>query len=240
MDLLLGNQKIVCLNVDKIPTPRELAKSDPRIIYVGTVSSDPMDNPRWHLSDAFLYTAAWDIVYAIKSATLNNNIATIELESHHVDGWNPSIRTLLDLYSHEIYVGTVVDISPNCGNIFYNTYAKCLGHEDRYIKEKGKKIPVKPKVFLLRNYPDLMIYRLTTTNSRGEPENFAFSSREDAFYKWIDLAKNKVIFQNIAPSMEEIKEDWIKEILKSSSPEFRKAFERSYSKENFLQIFWEN
>ncbi len=239
MDLLLGNRQIVCLKADKIPTAHELAKSDPRIIYVGSVISDPMTNPRWYLNDAFLYTADWETVYTIKTATLNNRIATINLESHRVDGWNPAIHALLDEYCHEIYVGTVVDVSPNCGNIFHNTYAKCLGHEERYIKQQGKNIPVKPKLYLLKNYPDLMRWRLTTTNSRGKNDLFAFSSREEAVYKWIDLMKNHVVFHNIAANVDEIKEDWIKKIIVSRGTKLCKEFEQTHSKEGFLQILFE-
>lgn len=240
MVVLLGNRKIVCLDVDKIPTALELSQSDPRIIYVGAVRSDPMDNPRWFLNDAFLYTAAWETVFEIKRATLSDRIATIELEAHRVDGWNPVIHQLLSDYCKEVYVGTVVDISHNCGNIICDTYSKCLGSEDRYIKRDGKKVPVKPKLYLLKNYPDLMRWRLTTTNSRGTFENYAFSAREDAVYKWVDLSKKQMVLHNIAPNVDVIKEDWIKEILVSRGSELCKAFEQSYSKEGFLQIVWEN
>lgn len=228
MNLLLGRQHIICHGTNHIPTPQELVEADPRIILTGSIQDYPY-NPRdrWTVNDSFVLAAEWENIHTIQSATLRDGIAALTLSSHQVDGWNCEMREILEKYNHEIYVGNLVDVSPGAGKVYYDTYANGLGWEDRYIKKDGKKIPIKPELDLLKNYVDLMRYRLIVHDAKWKTTHYAFDSIEEAIEKWLSLYKKNDVLHNIAQCVDSITDE-----------EARMKFKESYATQGFLNTFW--
>ncbi len=233
MELLLGRMKSIAIGVDKIPTASELAEADPRIIYVGGIRAN-----RDFVFDSFLYTVEWETVRTIESATIKDGVAVLNLNQYPVDGWNPVIHELLDEHDDETYVGNVYDITPYSGRVYYDTYSKFLCCEDRFIKKDGKKISIKPALYLLKNYVDLERWRLVTRDSKGHETHYAFENRIDAIFRWLQLRKGHTVLHNIAPSVDEIQKELIENDI-TFNPRTCERFNASYSTEGFLNTFWE-
>ena len=239
MKLLLGGDRIICLDAGKIPTVREMAEADPRIIYVGRIYGNRFEGENFDLDDSFVYAAAWDNLYIVERSIMKNGIAFLYLKSFRVSGWNSTMNRIMDKYDHELYVGDLVDISFTSGQVYFDTYCKCLGHEDRYVKRGKNKVVIKPDLYLLRNYVDLKRWRLIVKTPRGKETCYAFDSCKNAAQKFGELCKSHTIMHNIAPSVAKIKDDNARTELTKMGEEVCKKFNESYSKEGFLDAFEE-
>ena len=240
MELLLGYNRIICKGVNKVPTLREMVKADSRIIYVGHIEGNPFEGEHFNLYDAFLFTADWNTLHTIEHSYLKDNVAYISTKSHGVCGWNTTMMTLMERYHHELYVGNVVNVSPGCGKVYYDTYSDYLGDEERHFKRNGKNVRINKDGSVLCNYADLAKWRLVAQNSKGTITHFAFFSIEEAVAKWIQIHKRYKVQHNIPVSkVRELDNSYILEDFNSLSDKEHKKFEDSFSTEGFLYTFWD-
>jgi hypothetical protein len=241
MKVFMGMFTIWCEPCQKAPTPKELARADKRIIYLG----DIRDKKGELLHDAFIFTLRPLEALTIKDTEAKASHAVLDFERHDLDYWKTFVTEIYPKHKHEEYIGTVCIDTCDDGRVFHDVYETELGSNIFYQKGKnGEHIPIVDEdgayIQLTRgllSYPDRYHWRISTTKKEGTCKrkmDYAFLWGVSGYNKWVRIPSDRKARHNFAKDVDSI-DDWeVRNGMKELSAEIQKRFASSYSTRGFL------
>ena len=232
MKVSMGMFSLRCEGTNGIvPTARELAEADRRIIYLGEVQTSDGKT----LQDAFVFTLNPQKVLTIKDVEARDGFIFLDFEEHSLSSDNPDIIKMYASHRDETYIGTVVVDTATEGRVFEDVYETFLGSSRFYQKEEDGSIR---HIALHRpwlSYPDRYRWKITEEEN-GKQFHYAFLWGINGYNKWLSLSKVNKVLHNFSPSIEAIDDCEVREGMKTYPEVIQKLFESSYSTEGYLAL----
>ncbi len=233
MKVLKGMFTICCENAKGvIPTAKQLARCDRRIIYLGDVKTSNGEE----LKDAFVFTLDPLDVMTIKDAEVKEDLVFLDVEYHTLSRYNPVIKKMFSEHYKETYIGTVYVDTAAIGRVYKYVYETYLGSNVLYQKGRDGSINFLPLNKVNLSYPDRFRWRLVEIIDRKK-YYYAFLWGVDAYNKWLSISKrNTKVFHNFSPSIESISDNEVRNGMMKYPVSTQKLFEKNYSTAGFLEL----
>ena len=226
---------IVCEGLDHVPSVYEICENDKRLLYLGTFKDEKGNLYQDAFANVLKPTSFFTIDRILR---INDNKVLLDTTPHCFDEDSAILQNLYDKYSDEVYVGDVCDGRRKTGQVWNNTYKKCLSSKTLYTKaEDGTNILITPPEGVSFDTADYYIHRVVF-KSPGQPDvDYAFMNGDRAFRMWMCLAYNaredQEVLHNFGPEYEKFL-DYDERIELEKYPKLVKAYPRSYNNTGFL------